>query len=152
MNELGTQVHYKQVNLKELRRGRVHLGDADARQWQSEFAHHFAAPNLAHPTQGSSVPRGGKAPLMPYSEVERRFGSLDSEGTMPGKDGRTAGTSEQRDAYVDPGRQPAVQSVLTLGKMNDIGSSTRYTKTPAILKDMTHYKVRQPLARPALPS
>jgi len=137
-NALGTHIKYNQVNLDELKCGRVHLGDV-GRNWQSEFSQHFAAPNMQHATQGSTAPRGGKAPRMPFSEVERRFGSLDSEGTMPGKDGRTEGTSEQRQAFADPGRQPAVEPILTLGTTNDIGSSVRFQKTPAILKDITHY-------------
>merc|ERR1719181_585073 len=58
---------------------------------------------------------------------------------MPGKDGRTEGSSENRTAFADPGRQPAVEQVLTLGTTNDIGSSVRYQKTPAILKGITHY-------------
>ena len=41
---------------------------------------------------------------------------------MPGKDGKTEGTSEQRRAYADPGRQPPVESVLTLG-LTDFGAS-----------------------------
>lgn len=139
MNDLGTKVRYKKVDLAELRTGRVEMSGGGDRNWTSEFSQHFAPPNLTHPTQGLQATRGGKAPRMPYSEVERRFGSLDSSGTMPGKDGKTEGTSEQRRAYVDPGRQPPVESVLTLGLTNDIGSSTRFQRTPAILKDMTHY-------------
>lgn len=137
-NALGTHINYNQVELDELKLGRVHLGDAP-RQWQSEFSAHFAAPDLAHPAHGLKAQRGGKAPRMPFSEVERRFGSLDSTGTMPGMDGRTEGTSEQREQYANPGRQPAVEPILTLGTQNDIGSCTHYQASPAVLKDMTHY-------------
>ena len=138
-NALGTQVHNRKVDLKELKQGRVMLAEDGNRQWRSEFSQHFTTPDLAHPTHGASAPRGGKAPRMPYSEVERRFGSLDSQGTMPGKDGVAEGTTEQRRSYADPGVQPKGESFITLGHTNDIGSSTRYTKTPSILKDMTHY-------------
>lgn len=143
-NDLGTQVKYKQVDLAERRQGQVgtaFAGDGSTKVRTSEFAERFAPPDLAHPTQGVKASRGGKAPRMPFSEVERRFGSLDSSGTMPGKDGKTEGTSEQRHAYADPGRQAARESFITLGMTNDIGSCTRYHKTPAILKDMTHYSL-----------
>lgn len=138
-NDLGTSVKYRQVDLNERQQGQVHLGDNDKRLWTSEFQQNFAAPNLGHATQGVGAPRGGKAPRMPFSEVERRFGSLDSAGTMPGKDGKTEGTSEHLHAYADPGRQPPMESMITLGMTNDIGSQVRFQKTPAILKDMTHY-------------
>jgi hypothetical protein len=139
-NELGTHVNTKQVSLDELRLGRVHLGDG-SRSWSTNFSDAFAKPDLDHPTQGARAPREGKAPRMPFSEVERRFGSLDSTGTMPGKDGVTQGTSEQRAAYADPGRQPPNERILTLGYGNAIGSSTQYQKTPAILAGMTHYSL-----------
>ena len=140
-NDLGTQIKYHTVDLNTRQLGQVHLSGTEERVWTSEFQQHFAPPNLTHPTQGTSAPRGGKAPRMPFSEVERRFGSLDSAGTMPGKDGKTEGTSEARAKYADPGRQPALECVMTLGYANDIGSSTRFQKTPAILKDMTHYSL-----------
>ena len=138
-NELGTTVNYKQVGLSELRAGRVSLTEDGKRSWQSEFAQHFQAPDLSHPVHGTRAPRGGKAPRMPFSEVERRFGSLTSEGTMPGGGGKSESTTEHKHAYNDPGVQPAVEQILTLGYSNDVGSSTRFQKTPAILKDMTHY-------------
>lgn len=139
-NALGTHINYKQVNLDELKVGRVDIGDG-SRSWGTNFSDAFRQPDLAHPTQGATAPRCGKAPRMPYSEVERRFGSLDSTGTMPGKDGVTEGTSENRAAYADPGRQSKISPILTLGYGNDIGSSVKYQQTPTLLADMTHYSL-----------
>lgn len=139
-NALGTHVNYKQVSLDELRVGRVELGGTD-RSWSTNFNDAFRQPDLQHPTQGLKAPRSGKAPRMPFSEVERRFGSLDSTGTMPGKEGVTEGTSENRAAYADPGRQPKIEPHLTLGYGNDIGSCVSYQQTPTILADMTHYSL-----------
>ena len=138
-NELGTHVHYHQVDIKDLKAGRVHLGSDDSRNWQSEFSQHFQKPDQTHSTKGSSAVRCGIAPRMPYSEVERFFGSLDSTGTMPGKDGKSEGTSENRHAYVDPGPAKKIDPIITLGFTNDIGSQVKYQPTAAILKDLTHF-------------
>ena len=141
-NELGTQVKYRQVDLSERQRGQVHLGaDGGARSWVSDFAASFSKPDLTHPTQGLGAPRQGKAPRMPYSELERNFGSLTSEGTLPGKDGKAEGTSEHRHAYPHPGRQPLPKPYLTLGYGNDIGSSVSYKTTPSKNADATHYSL-----------
>jgi len=78
---------------------------------------------------------------MPYSEIDRRFGSLDSTGTMPGADGARSLVSEQMGRYANPGRQKAPERVLTLGTMNDIGSTSKFAQTPAMLADMTHYSL-----------
>jgi hypothetical protein len=139
-NALGTHVNYKQVSIDELKVGRVDLGGTD-RSWTTNFNDAFRRPNHEHPTQGTKAHRSGKAPRMPFSEVERRFGSLDSTGTMPGKDGVTEGTSENRAAYADPGVQPKINPHLTLGYSNDIGSCVNYQQTPTILADMTHYSL-----------
>ena len=128
------------LGLVELRVGGVHFGD-DARSWGTEFSSTFVQPDLKHQTQGAGAPRGGIAPRLPTSEVERRFGSLTSEGTMPGKEGKTQGTSESRASYADPGRQPRPEALLTLGYGNDLGTASTYSKTPAILADMTHYSL-----------
>ena len=139
-NALGTHVNYKQVTIDELKVGRVDLGEG-ARTWTTNFTDAFRQPDLTHPTQGVKAPRSGKAPRMPFSEVERNFGSLDSTGTMPGKDGVTEGTSENRAAYANPGPQPKINPSLTLGYGNDIGSCVKYVQTPSMLADMTHYSL-----------
>lgn len=141
-NELGTKLIYKQVDLPELTKGRVHLGAEDgARSWVSDFAASFRRPDLTHPTQGTAAPRQGKAPRMPYSELERNFGSLDSTGTMPGKDGKAEGTSEQMHAYRNPGPQPLPKKYLTLGFGNDIGTQVSSESVPANEVDKTHYSL-----------
>ena len=140
-NALGTHTNYSKVSRDELRvSGGVHLGD-DQRQWSTEFGSQFATPNQSHATRGAGAPRGGVAPRLPNSEIERNFGSLTSEGTMPGKDGKTQGTSETRAQYANPGRQARPEATLTLGYGNDLGTSSNYQKTPAILADMTHYSL-----------
>jgi len=139
-NALGTHASYKQVKLDELKVSSVHLGN-DGREWQTSFSSAFTKPDQSHATRGAGTKRGGIAPRLPFSEVERNFGSLTSEGTMPGADGRNEGTSEVRAQFSNPGRQPAREPMLTLGTMNDIGTTTKYQPTPAILADMTHYSL-----------
>ena len=141
-NALGTHAKFKQVTRDELRVGQVHFGDdRQAGGWETTFSSAFANPDQSHPTQGRGAPRGGIAPRMPFSEVERQFGSLDSTGTMPGENGVREGTSEQRAMYKDPGVQPLREANLTLGYGNDIGTATKYHKTKAMLADETHYSL-----------
>jgi len=141
-NALGTHATYKQVKLDEMRVNQVHLGDdGGGRSWESTFSASFAKPDQSSAMQGRSAPRGGIAPRLPFSDVERNFGSLTSEGTMPGTVGVREGTSEQRAQYREPGRQALREASLTLGYGNDIGTSVSYTKTPAVLADMTHYSL-----------
>jgi len=143
-NALGTHVNYKQVTLDQVKMSSVHLGE-DSRPREERFAttfsSAFAKPNQSHATQGAGSMRGGMAPRLPFSEIERNFGSLTSEGTMPGADGKREGTSEQRAKYPNPGRQPLPNPTLTLGYANDIGTSVTFQPTPAILADMTHYSL-----------
>ena len=137
-NDLGTHSVHRQVSLNELKVGRVHLGDGGS-SWSTNFKDAFSVPNQAHPAQGAHVPRCGKAPRMPISEVERRFGSLDSQGTMPGTEGVRESSTETKRSFAAPGPPAKVDPHITLGFSNDIGTSTRYQKAPAFLADMTHY-------------
>jgi len=141
-NALGTHTTYRKVQLDEVRVNQVHFGDdASQRGWESTFSSSFAKPDHSHRSQGAGTSRSGMAPRLPFSEVERNFGALTSEGTLPGTVGKREGTSEQRTAYRDPGAQPRNVPTLTLGFGNDISTSVSYQKTPALLADMTHYSL-----------
>jgi len=139
-NDLGTSSNYRQINLDQLRIGQLHLGD-QARTWETTSGATHAKPHQEHPLQGHGAPRSGLAPRMPFSEIDRRFGQLDSTGAMPGTYGERSLRSEAMTSYKNPGRQPREPPTLTLGTTNDIGSTTKYSKTPAILAGMTHYSL-----------
>ncbi len=141
-NALGTSSTYQKMTMDEFKVSKLGLGDS-ARSWSTNFGDAFSAPDLSHPRQGINAPRGGLAPRMPFSEVERRFGSLDSEGTMPGKEGKLDGVTEHNSSFADPGKPqgPREKASLTLGYSNDIGTCVKYQKTPALLADLTHYSL-----------
>jgi len=139
-NDLGTSSHYHKVSLDALRLGQLHLGD-QARTWETTSGAAHAKPNQGHSTMGTGAARSGLAPRMPFSEIDRRFGQLDSTGAMPGTYGERSLRSETMGQYANPGAQPREAPVLTLGTTNDIGSTTKYRKTPAMLADMTHYSL-----------
>ena len=140
-NDLGTSSHFRSgVTLDQLRLGQLHLGN-EARTWETTSGRTHAMPQHDHPLQGASAPRSGLAPRMPFAEIDRRFGQLDSTGSMPGTYGERSLRSETMAQFPNPGPQPPVNPTLTLGTTNDIGSSTKYRKTPAMLADMTHYSL-----------
>ena len=103
-------------------------------------------PDLNDRFQGGAAVRGGIAPRMPYSEVERRFAAVDSTRTMPGDDSLSLHApphvrSEQQQRFVNPGPQPRHKPEVTLRILNDIGSSTTPTAVPATQFNATQYEL-----------
>lgn len=142
-NDLGTNSNFRKINLDELRVGQVHLGN-QARSWETTSASTHTIPQKHHPLHGADVPRSGLAPRLPYSEIGRRFGQVDSSGAMPGSTGRHFEgnlKSEAMTQYGNPGCQPRDQLTLTLGTLNDIGSSVTYQRTPTLTAGETHYSL-----------
>ena len=146
-NALGTHATFRKVTRDELRVNQVPLAEEGySRAWDTTFSSSFAKPDQSHALLGAGAPRGGKAPRLPFSDVERNFGSLTSEGTMPGTVGVREGTSESRSMYRNPGPQATAltrntPNFLTLGYGNDIGSQVAFQKTPTILANDTHYSL-----------
>ncbi|KAL1496829.1 hypothetical protein AB1Y20_014415 [Prymnesium parvum] len=135
-NDLGTASRYYRVGIDQLRLSRLPLGE-HARAWETTSASAHSAARLLPP----SVPRAGPAPRLPFSEVGRRFGELDSTGAMPGASGERSLQSEAMAQFTAKPRPPREQPMLTLGTTNDIGSTTRFRKTPALLAGKTHYSL-----------
>ena len=138
-NALGTCTTYRQVKLDEARCNQVHLGNDASRSFQSTFSASFPRPDLSSQTQGLKAPRCGMAPRLAFSEVERNFGSLTSEGTMPGTVGQRELSSETQTRFSHPGRQPQRERIITLGYSNDIGTQVSSKQTDARLAESTHY-------------
>ncbi len=143
-NTLGTATVTHKLSLEELRVGQVSLADNDARELTSNYRRSFAAPDQGDPLRGRGAPRGGMAGRMPFSEVERRFGQLDSTGTMPGKFGEaekpTSLNQLEYTTHSADARAKARQGCeFTLKWHNAIGSSEHTTKVPAELLNATHF-------------
>ena len=142
-NALGTSRAYHKLTLDELRIGQMQLTPADGKpSWGTTYGQAFGLPNQNDRFQGHNAPRGGIAPRMPYSEVERNFGSLDSTGTMPGADGGRFDTrSEYQQHFAEPGAAARVrrEPEFTLKFSNDIGSDTKASKVPPTMLNATHF-------------
>ena len=145
-NDLATANHFRKVDMNTFRLTNIDFGSQPRANWQTTAGSDFNRPDQMDALKGSSAPRSGIAPRMPYSEVERRFNSLDSAGTMPGTVGKPSFVSETMVRYGDPGREGRANArpepMLTLGTMNDIGSTSKYRSTPAMLADrVPHFEL-----------
>lgn len=143
-NALGTSRVYSKISLDELRLGQIagQLTADGKTSWGTTYGSAFGLPNQNDRFQGRNAPRGGIAPRMPYSEVERNFGSLDSTGTMPGADGgRFSTRSEYQQNFAEPGAAARVrrEPEFTLRFSNDIGSDTKASKVPPTMLNATHF-------------
>uniref|UniRef100_A0A7S4FC13 Uncharacterized protein n=1 Tax=Chrysotila carterae TaxID=13221 RepID=A0A7S4FC13_CHRCT len=140
-NDIGTKNLYQRLTLDEMRSQRLQTAGSPTAPTKSTAQQAYVQPNQAHQSQGRAAPRSGVAPRMPYSEVSRGFGSLDSTGTMPGGKGEFKSTSETRRAYPAHTFQRIPAQQITIGKQNDIGSHTSYSCVPS--KDMhtTNYSL-----------
>ena len=140
-NALGTNRAYRKVSLDELRLGQISLANPTARNsWGTTYGSSYVLPDRSDRFQGDKSERGGMPPRLPYSEIERRFGSLDSTGTMPGADrGARTGRSEVQEKFPNPGRQPLREPEFTLRFANDIGSGVTASKVPPTMLNATHF-------------
>ena len=142
-NVLGTSKINSTVSLDQLRLGQIQLVDPDAKgTYGTTYQTHFSKPDLTDRFQGVSAPRGGIAPRMPYSEVERQFGSLDSTGTLPGErafGGKFDTRSEYQSHFGHPGVQPKQQPEFTLRWSNELGTGTTATRVPPTMLNATHF-------------
>ena len=149
-NAIGTSSVYSKVSLDVLRQGQVSLSAPESRarasSWVTTTGRAYVRPDLNDRFQGGAAVRGGIAPRMPYSEVERRFAAVDSTRTMPGDDSLSLHApphvrSEQQQRFVNPGPQPQRKPEFTLRILNDIGSSTTATAVPATQFNATQYEL-----------
>merc|ERR1740130_547725 len=135
-NDLGTSNQYSQISLADLRRGQIVLGDQPS-TWGSANHASYKPPDQADFRQGCQAERAGMASRLPFSEVERRFVTGDSSGTMPGHvlsyGGKAAGKarSVQQNSYERHRIGAREPQMVTLGAFNDIGSSAKYRHVPA---------------------
>ena len=142
-NALGTSVTKSRVTLNQLRLGQVELvGPGAKSSWSTTSGSQFPPPDMDDRFRGRSAVRQGVAARMPYSEVERNFGSLDSTGTLPGErafGGKFDTRSEQQSRFAPPGVQPKRQPEFTLKWSNDLGTGTTATVVPSSMLNATHF-------------
>ena len=142
-NALGTSTTKSRVTLNQLRLGQIELVPAGSKSsWSTTYGSQYPPPDMDDRFRGRSAPRQGVAARMPYSEVERNFGSLDSTGTLPGErafGGKFDTRSEQQSHFKPPGVQPKRQPEFTLKWSNDLGTGTKATKVPPTMLNATHF-------------
>ena len=142
-NALGTSQTKSRVTLNQLRLGQIELVGPDAKgSWSTTYGSQYPPPDMDDRLRGRSAARQGVAARMPYSEVERNFGSLDSTGTLPGErafGGKFDTRSEQQSHFGPPGVQPKRKPEFTLQWSNDLGTGTVATKVPPSMLNATHF-------------
>jgi len=142
-NALGTSQTKSRVTLSQLRLGQIELvGPGATSSWSTTHGSQFPPPDMDDRFRGRSAVRQGVAARMPYSEVERNFGSLDSTGTLPGErafGGKFDTRSEQQSRFGPPGVQPKRQPEFTLKWSNDLGTGTIASVVPATMLNATHF-------------
>ena len=143
-NALGTSEIKSRVTLSQLRAGQVKLAGPDTENsWSTTSGSQFIQPDMNDPLQGRSAPRLGQPARMPYSEVDRNFGQIDSTGTLPG--GRGFGgkfntRSEHQSNFGAPGVQPRQQPEFTLRCSNDLGTGSVPTVVSSTMLNSTHFE------------
>ena len=142
-NALGTSVTKSRVTLNQLRLGQIQLvGPGAKSSWSTTQGSQFPPPDMDDRFRGRSAVRQGVAARMPYSEVERNFGSLDSTGTLPGErafGGKFDTLSEHQQHFAHPGVQPKRQPEFTLRWSNDLGTGTIASVVPPTMLNATHF-------------
>lgn len=149
-NDLGTSNILSSMTLDELRVGQISLADKTkfgSGTWRSNMQQSFQRPEQSDPLRGSCAPRQGVAAWMPFSEVERNFGTLDSTGTMPGESGARRLTSTNQEHFAQKELAPRRKQQVTLGFGNDIGSKVNYETVGGSRMSATNYSISAPLPR-----